>query len=467
MSNFLASLGNTASSFAAIEQAMEVVSNNTTNASTPGYASQSVDLQADPFDPSQGAIGGVSAGPIVSSRDIYAEMNVQSAQSAVNYSTTVANTLQSVIPLFSLSTSSSTDTSVGGTLNALFSSFSSLSVSPNDSATRAGVLNAASNVAAAFNSTYQSLSSTASNTANDAQSTVASINGLTADIQQINAATLRSGGTPDAGAQAQLYSDLENLSQLTNITFVNQQDGTTSVYLGGQSTLVSGTTQYALSSTAVTSSSNTQGIQILDSNGNNVTQLATGGQLGALVNLSNNILPGYITQLNTLAQGVADQVNTQLTQGKDQNGNAGQALFSYTAGSAAQTLALSGITATQLAAASSSAPGGNDNAVALQNLQSSQVASLGGATFTQYYADLGSNVGSDSSNASNSETTQQQLLAQAQSLRSNVSGVSLDQQATLLTEYEQSYDAISKLISVINEMAQTVIGLIPGTITTP
>ncbi|HEX4810540.1 MAG TPA: flagellar hook-associated protein FlgK [Bryobacteraceae bacterium] len=466
MSNFLASLGNTASSFAAIEQAMEVVSNNTTNATTPGYASQTEVLQADPFDPSQGAIGGVSAGPIVSSRDIYAEMNVQTAQSALNYSTTVANTLQSVVPLFSLTTNSSSDTSIGGTLNALFASFSNLSVSPNDSATRSGVLNAASNVAAAFNSTYQTLASTAQNTVTDAQSTVASINSLTADIQQINAATLRSGGgPPDPGSQAQLYSDLENLSQLANITFVNQQDGTTSVYLGGQSTLVSGTTQYAISSKEVASSSNTQGIQILDSNGNDVTHLATGGQLGALVNLSNNILPGYTSQLNTLAQGVADQVNTQLTSGKDQTGAAGQPLFSYNAASAAHSLAFTGITASQLAAASSSAPGGNDNALALQNLQSSLVASLGGATFTQYYADLGSKVGSDSSNSSNNETTQQQLLSQAQSLRSNVSGVSLDQQATLLTEYQQSYDAISKLISVVNQMAQTVIGLIPGTVT--
>lgn len=466
MSNYLTSLGNTTASFSAIEQAMEVVSNNTTNAATPGYASQTQSLEADPFDPAQGAIGGVSAGPVISSRDIYAEINVQSAQAAVNYSTTIANTLQSVIPLFSLTTSSSTDTSIGGTLNSLFNSFSSLSVSPNDAATRAGVLSAAGNLAAAFNSTYQSLSSTASGAVSDAQSTVASINNLAANIQQINAQTLRSGGTgPDPGTDAQLYSDLENLSQLTNITFNQQADGTTSVYLGGQSALVVGTTQYAVSSKSVTTSSNTQGIQIVDANGNDITQLATGGQLGGLINLSNTKLPSYIAELNTLAQNVADQINTQLTSGTDQSGNPGQALFSYNASAAAKTLSVTGITPTQLAAANTSAPGGNNNAVALQNLQNTTFASLGGATFTQYYADVSSTVGSDSSNASNSETTQQQLLSQAQSLRSNVSGVSLDQQATLLTEYQQSYEAISKLITVVNSLVQTVLGLIPGTVT--
>ena len=466
MSNFLTSLGNASSSFSAIEQAMEVISNNTTNATTQGYASQTPTLEANPFDPANGAIGGVSAGPIISSRDIYAEMNVQSAQSAVNYSTTVSNTLQSVVPLFSLSTSG-TGTSIGNTLNSLFNAFSSLSVNPNDSATRSGVLSAASNLASAFNQTYQSLSTTASSTAADAQSTVASINSLTKDIQQINAQTLQSGGSgPDAGTDARLYADLENLSQLANITFTQQADGTTSVYLGGQSALVVGTTQYALGSNTVSSSANTQGIQIVDANGDDVTNLVSGGQLGGLISLTNTMVPGYVSQLNTLAQSVADQVNSQLTSGTDQNGNPGQALFSYNAAAAAKTLAVTGITASQLAAASSSNPGGNDNAVALQNLQSSTFASLGGATFTQYYADLSSNVGNDASNASNSETTQQQLLSQAQSLRSNISGVSLDQQATLLAEYQQSYDAISKLVTVVNDLVQTVIGLIPSTVST-
>lgn len=464
MSTFLTNLGNTTSSFSAIEQAMEVVSSNTTNATTPGYASQTATLEADPFDPVHGAIGGVTAGPLVNSRDIYAEMNVQTSQSAVNFSTTVANTLQSVVPLFSLTTSTNTDTSVGATLNALFNSFSSLSVSPNDTATRAGVLSAAGNLASAFNATYQSLATTASNTAAEGQTTVASINSLAANIQQINAQTLQSGGAgPDPGADAQLYNDLENLSQLTNITFNQQADGTVSVYLGGQSALVVGTTQYAVTSKAVTSSSSTQGIQILDSNGNDITKIATGGQLGALIQLSNTTLPSYISQLNMLAQNVADQINTQMTSGTDQNGNAGQPLFSYNAAAAAKTLSVTGTTASQLAAASSSSPGGNDNAVALENLQNATMPSLGGATFTQYYADLGANVGTDSSNASNSETTQQQLLSQAQSVRSNISGVSLDQQATLLTEYENSYDAISKLITVVNELVQTVIGLIPAT----
>jgi flagellar hook-associated protein 1 len=73
-------------------------------------------------------------------------------------------------------------------------------------------------------------------------------------------------------------------------------------------------------------------------------------------------------------------------------------------------------------------------------------------------------VGSDSAHAQNDQTTQQQLLSQAQTLRSDTSGVSLDQQATLMTEYQQSYDAISKLITVLAGITQTALDLIalPG-----
>jgi len=245
-----------------------------------------------------------------------------------------------------------------------------------------------------------------------------------------------------------------------NFTTTTAADGQTSIYLGGQQALLIGTHQYSLG----TSTANGQ-LHILDSSGNDVSLSATGGQLGALVQLTNTLIPGYQSQLNQLAQGVADTVNNQLTSGsyQDASGNTqpGVALFTYNPAAAAKTLALTSITSTQIAAASSANPGGNDNALALSNLQNAAIPVLSGATFAQYYGTLGSDVGTASAQAQNGQTTQQQLLSQAQTLRSNISGVSLDQQATLMTEYQQSYDAISRLITVLSSMVQTVLGMIP------
>jgi flagellar hook-associated protein 1 FlgK len=117
----------------------------------------------------------------------------------------------------------------------------------------------------------------------------------------------------------------------------------------------------------------------------------------------------------------------------------------------------------KIAAASTSNPGGNDNAVLLANLDNVQQASLGGFTFTSYYGNLASLVGTDSSKAQSDQTTNQQILSQAQTLRANVSGISLDQEATELTEYQQAYEATSKLVTVIDQMMQVLINMYPTT----
>lgn len=465
MSNILATLSATASSFSAYEQALEVVSNNTTNSTTPGYADQSVDFEANPFSTTNGGAGGVTLAPTQSSRDAYAEFNVQTAQSDLNYSSTLASQLQAIEPLFDLNTSSGSDSGVGGTLNQLFSAFSQLTVNPNDSSYRQAVLNAAGNLGIAFNTAANGLSTAEDTAQSDAESTVSSINSILGQIQQINTQKEQnSAAASDPGIDAQLHSDLENLSQLVNFTTTTSADGETNIYLGGQQPLLIGGHQYSL--TASTSSGH---LQILDASGNDLTSSVTGGSLGALVHLANTSIPGYENQLNQLAQSVADTVNNQLTSGTYQDASGttqpGVALFTYNSAAAAKTLALTSITTTQIAAASAADPGGNDNAVALSNLQTTAIPVLSNLTFAEYYGAIGSNVGADSAQAQNDQTTQQQLLSQAQTLRSNISGVSLDQEATLMTEYQQSYDAISKLMTVLQGVVQTVLDLIaePGT----
>src|ERR1700685_4651190 len=349
MSNILATLSAAGSSFNAYEQALEVVSNNTTNATTPDYADQSVDFQSNPFSPNEGGAGGVTLGPVQSSRDPYAEYNVQSAQSELNYSSTISTQLQTIEPLFDLQTSSSSDSGVGGTLNQLFSAFSQLTINPNDTSYRQAVLNAAGNLTTAFNTLANGLSTAADNAAANAQSTVSSINSILGQIQQINVQKEQnSAASSDPGIDAQLYSDLENLSQLVSFTTTTAADGETSIYLGGQQPLLIGANQYSLGTSSATGQ-----LEIVDPNGNNVTSSVTGGSLGALVSLRNTLIPNYQNQLNQLAQGVADTINNQLTSGTYQDATGttqpGVALFTYNSAAAAKTLALTSITATQIA----------------------------------------------------------------------------------------------------------------------
>jgi flagellar hook-associated protein 1 len=456
VANLLTSLNTAAQSMSTYEKAMEVVQNDTVNSNTPGYVRQSVSFQALPLSINGAAAGGVAIGNVVSSRDEYAERNVQMQQTAYTSSSTLASHLSQLQPIFDLQST----TGVAGSLDSLFSSFSQLAVSPNDAQYRASVISAAGGVATAFNVASSALSSARTNVDNDIQSTLTNINNTLADIANINV-QLRSQSqtTPDPSIDARLHIDLETLSQYAGITSVTAQDGSISVYLSGQRPLLIGANVNKLSATT-----NSSGVTIQDSNGIDVTATVSGGQLGALLQVRNTVLPGYKSRLDTLAQNIADQINQQLSLGVDQGmpPATGAALFTYSASNPSQTLAVTSITTTEIAAASSSNPGGNDNALTLSKLQSNTIAGLGNFTFTQYYGDLSSQVGRDVSNAESDQTTQQSLLAQAQTLRSQSSSVSLDEEAARLLQYQQSYAATTKLITVIDQMTSALMSIIPA-----
>jgi len=452
-SNLSTSLINAANALQVYEGALNVTENNVTNANSPGYARQSATLVAQPFDLATGAPGGVSLGPTESSRSQFAEQSVRTQQTVSSYDQQKVSDLSTVQNYFSLSTSAG----IAPDLSALFQSFSQLSVTPNDSEARQTVLNDATTVAQDFNNTASGLLSQSNNLVQATGSTISSINQLASTIAQINSQnSVDLEGGVDAGVDAQLNSALDQLAQYVNFTVLQQPNGPLSVYVGGQTPLVIGNQTYDIQSDFSTPQT-----AILSSSGADITDQITGGQLGAELDDNNNVLPSYVSGLNTLAQTLADQVNNVLSNGIDQNGAAPVTnLFSYNAANgAALTLSVNSLTPDQIAAALPGAPGGNGNALALAALASAPVAN--GYTFAQAYGNLGGQVGSDLAAAQNDSTTDQALLNQAESLRQQVSGVSLDSEAENLLQYNRSYDAISKLLGVLNTLSLDVVNLLP------
>ena len=181
--------------------------------------------------------------------------------------------------------------------------------------------------------------------------------------------------------------------------------GTLTVLLDGQTPLVVGTHQYQIQ--VDTTSGPT--VSVKDSNGGDITSQVSAGRLGGALQAVNQLLPSYQNGLDQLAQGIADAVNGALAAGVDASGAPGAALFTYTAGNAAASLAFTGITTAQVAAAAPGAPGGNGNALALSALGTSPV--LNGLTFAGFYGSLSSQVGPDVASAGDNQTAQQQLLA--------------------------------------------------------
>jgi len=452
MGSLLTSILNTANALQVFSREMQVTENNVTNASTPGYVKQTLIPEPLPFDLTQGLTGGVLAGPVVSSRSQFAEQSVREQQSALGYYTPQASDLSALENNFDLSSSSG----ISATLNSFFQTFSQLSINPNDTVSRQAVIDQAGNLAQAFRDTATGLFTQANDVSTETQTDITQINSLAQTIAQINAKgrTDPSGGV-DAGVDAELNSSLEGLSQYVGITVLPQQDGTVNVYLGGQTPLV--ISDQAL---AIQGDFSTPQTAIFDSQGKDITSQVSEGQLAGVVNLKNTLIPSYVSDLNTLAQNVADQVNTALDAGIDQNGGAPITdLFTYDPNNgAALTLSVNNLTPDQIAAALPGAPAGNGNALALSALGSAH--NINGYTYTQFYGNLAGRVGQDSSSAQSNQNTQQQLLAQSKSMRSRLSSVSLDEEAAKLISYEQAYTATSKMLGILNSLTDTLLNMV-------
>jgi len=454
MATLTTALYNSAQALQVIGQSLAVTQNNVTNAQTPGWAKQVQTVEARPLDIAEGLPGGTYAGPLVSTRDTYAEASVRQQQSALNFSKQTVSDLENLQPLFDLTGASG----VSGAINNLFDSFSQLSINPNDTVSRQNVLTQAQAAAQAFQQAATGIMNQATTVDTETQGTLNDINRLGGIIAQINSQThVNEDGSVDAGVDAQMYSTLEELSQDVNFSTIRGSDGKISVYLGGQTPLVLGDTAYTIQGNFSLPQA-----EITDQIGNDITGQLTGGQIGSEINTTNNLLPSYLNGLNTLAQTLADRVNTTLAGGLDQNGQApSEDLFQYDAASgAAFTLSANPLTPDQLAAASADAPGGNGNALALSALATARV--VNGYTFSAAFGNLGGQAGQDISDARNQQQAQQNLLTQAQNLRSQVSGVDLDQEAASLINEQQAYQATAKMFDILNTLDNTVLGMIPA-----
>lgn len=452
MGSLSIALLNSAQSQRVLSQALTALQTNISNVNTPGYASQEVTFINQPFNPDTGLPGGVRFGELQSTRSTYAEQAVRDQQGSLNLNQQLATDLAQLNPAFDLQSKSS----IPETLAAFFNSFSTLAVSPNDPLARQQVLSAASNVVQSFHNTAAGIGKATTQADNQITDTLHSINSDIGAIQGLNAQRRNSPESAhDAGIDAEVYAKLEDLSQYVNIQALQQPDGTVNVYLGGQTPLLVGTHVYS-----ITANPSPTSTSLTDSTGRDVTGVVTSGKLAGLLNEKNTLLPGYTSQLNQLAQGFADQVNTQLRSGLDSTGSTpGIDLFSYDpAAGAASTFAVTAIQPDQVAAASAGAPGGNGNALTISQMGTAK--SLNGLSFSQFYGTLAGSFGRDLSNAQQNVTSGQALLSQAQTNRSQISGVSLDREAAQLVQFQQAYQAAGEMFRVLNQLAQDEINLL-------
>ena len=101
--------------------------------------------------------------------------------------------------------------------------------------------------------------------------------------------------------------------------------------------------------------------------------------------------------------------------------------------------------------------GDNRNALLLAGLQSQQQFSGGTASYGELYGQVVADVGVATRQAQSGLETETLLMARAQGARDSVSGVNLDEEAANLLRFQQAYQAAAQVISVADEVFQTLL----------
>ncbi len=103
-----------------------------------------------------------------------------------------------------------------------------------------------------------------------------------------------------------------------------------------------------------------------------------------------------------------------------------------------------------------SGPGDNRNAVALGNLQTTQMVG-GAASLQESYSQIVSSVGNKAREIQVSSRAQDNMLESTIAAQQSISGVNLDEEASNLLRYQQAYSAAGRVIGIANDMFKEIL----------
>ncbi|QJC78281.1 flagellar hook-associated protein FlgK [Pseudomonas umsongensis] len=224
---------------------------------------------------------------------------------------------------------SDSGTGVTKTLQSFFSAMQTLAGSSNDNAARQALLTNAQGLSGRFNAISQQLKQQGTYINDQLGSMADQVNKLASTVAAYNkkiSEVSSSGGTPNELLD-QRNETIRQLNELVG-TQVTETEGRMDIYLGSGQPLVVGDTVNKLR-VAADPADPTRSSVIMDRNGSSIdiTNVMSGGEMGGLLRYRNDVLTPAVNGLGRIAMVVADQVNKQLGQGLDQNGNFGAALF--------------------------------------------------------------------------------------------------------------------------------------------
>ena len=441
---------------------INTISHNIANANTPGYSRQQVKLTAISDDVSGGRFGGsikIGAGAeakqVTRSRfGLYDEIFRNENQDFNFYSKT-----EELVNQIEFLFAEPSENGLGSVINNFFNGWHEAGNDTLNMAARQSLHSIGEELTSRLQRVYNQLLSMQSDIDNEISTIPKRLNEISSEIAQLNSSIRIAGAQGQSGNDLRDKRDLliDELSEYVDVRTVERKNGTFTVIVG--SNVIVEQDKYNELST-VTSSSGTKNIKktlIVSAEGNEYEP--TSGKLGALIHLRDSIIPSITDKMNIFSEALVINLNFEHRNGYGLDGNTNRNFFDPTKTKAFNISLSTDIDdVSKIAVSGDGTKGDNSNALQMIEFKNKKIID-GRFDITEYYNALISDIGIMGSEARTGRQNEQLLLAQVDSARESIKGVSIDEELINLIQSQYIYQAASRLIVVLDELLETVINL--------
>jgi len=323
----LISLG-TRTMFAAQAQ-INTTANNISNANTPGYSRQTVQLEtAGGQFTGAGFFGkGVNISTVQRAHNAFLSAEASNTAAVAAGDATRLDYLQRMEQAFRMG-----ESGLGFAAGHLLNAFVDVASNPSDASSRQVVLSRVEELASRYRSAAGELTALQQGITQDLKTSIATVNELTKRVADLNQQIARVKGLGHEPNDLLDQRDrlIGEISQFLQVTQIPAPDGTVGLFIAGGQRLVLGNDALPLTLVSDPYDNSILRLGIREGGVDRplVENSLGGGTLAGMLRFQSQDLPAAINQVGRMAAVLAARLNEQQALGFDLNGNAGGPLLS-------------------------------------------------------------------------------------------------------------------------------------------
>jgi flagellar hook-associated protein 1 FlgK len=444
------------------QMAIDVTGHNIANVNTEGYTRQRVEMSSTSISGYQNLTmgAGVTVDDVERIYDKFIQNQISAGNEEYGFWEGMNNYLERVEIVFNEISGSG----INQAMDDFWNAWNDVANNPSGYVERISLLSASNTLSMTINQAHENLTQLQEDISTDIAGSIEDINFKAAQIKELNQQILQTETNGSTSNDLRDKRDLlvNELAKMIDVTVTEDNHGNINISVGSGQPLVSGGSSWKLATVSNPTSLNQDLIVWKDKDGTTVeiTDDIKSGKIKGMLEVRDNLISGYASKINELAETIINSVNTLHATGDDLNGDSGGLFFNAPDANDPAKFMSVAIDDTDLIAAAATSAGVGDNTAALAIAALQNDLTMGAtATFSDFYQSFISEVGNSVRYASNNLSNQKAMVDQLANYRESISGVSLDEEMVNLVKYQHAYAAAAKLISTVDEMLDSLMSM--------